>query len=291
MNYRHAYHAGNFADVMKHIALMLVMQHLGRKDKPFRVIDTHAGCGWYCLDSDAAERTGEWRGGFGRLVAPDTDLARLKSGDVLAEYISVVARAEAAIRARADVGDRPVYPGSPAIAQAMLREADRLHVNELHPEDHALLAADLARDRRVVVTRQNGWHILKAALPPKERRGVILIDPPFEESGEFDRLAESLAAAWKRFATGIVLLWYPIKDRAAVDGFYRRVAGLVSEQQPILRCELAIDSVGSDGPLAATGLLVCNPPYRFEETYRAVLDDLARALARTPAARASVTAL
>lgn len=293
MNYRHAYHAGNFADVMKHVALILVMRHLAKKEKPFRVIDTHAGCGWYCLDSNAAERTGEWRDGVGRLLDAKSKLQALPGGDVIADYLSVVASAEKTIRTQvgADIMGRPVYPGSPAIAQSLLREHDRLHVNELHPDDSDLLRDYFARDRRVAVTRQNGWHVLKAALPPKERRGVILIDPPFEERGEFDRLADGLAASLQRFATGVVLLWYPMKDRAAVDRFYDRIRATAETAKEVLAAELALDEATSDGPLSATGLIVCNPPFRFAEVYGATLTTLADLLGHSAAAEASVRSL
>lgn len=269
MNYRHIYHAGNFADVLKHAVLALVIEHLKLKEAPFRVIDTHAGPGVYDLASPEAEKTGEWREGIGRLLAA----ARPAEIDaVLAPYLDVV-------RAESGGGERIArYPGSPLIARRLMRSGDRLVVNEAHPEDAASLADLFAKDRQTKVLALDGWTALKALLPPKERRGIVLIDPPFEEPGEYQRLLDGLAAAHRRFATGTVMLWYPIKDVRAAGAFARKAAALSIPK--LLAAELFVASPRADGELAATGLLILNPPFTLEERLALLLPYLARLLAR-----------
>lgn len=268
MNYRHVYHAGNFADVLKHAVLALVIAHLKRKDAPFRVIDTHAGTGVYDLASEEAQKTGEWQDGIGRILAetPPAGIAAL-----LEPYLDVV---------RAENGGGPLvrYPGSPLIARRLMRPGDRLVANEAHPEDAARLAALFAKDRAVKVLALDGWSALKALLPPKERRGVVLIDPPFEEPGEFRRLCEGLAAAHRRFATGTVILWYPIKDERLVRAFQRDAAALGIPK--LLSAELLVRAPLSAGELAGSGLLILNPPFTLEAALAALLPYLAARLAR-----------
>ena len=193
MNYRHAFHAGNFADVLKHAVLALILSHLRRKDAPFRVIDTHAGIGLYDLEGDEASRTGEWRGGIGRL-----DEADIPAGiaERLAPYLTVVGDIR---RAHGPF----IYPGSPEISRRLTRAQDRVVLIEKHPEDAALLAANMKRDQRVKVVELDGWTALKAYVPPPEKRGVVLIDPPFEEAGELARMARGVTAAWSKWRTGI----------------------------------------------------------------------------------------
>ncbi|WP_072396999.1 23S rRNA (adenine(2030)-N(6))-methyltransferase RlmJ [Hyphomicrobium sp. CS1GBMeth3] len=266
MNYRHIYHAGNFADVLKHAVLALIIAHLKRKEAPFRIIDTHAGIGHYDLGSDEAQKTGEWQDGIGRILAdsPPPDIAA-----ILAPYLGVV---------RAENGPGPLkrYPGSPLIARRLMRPADRLVVNEAHPEDGARLAALFAKDRAVKVLALDGWTALKSLLPPKERRGLVLIDPPFEEPGEFSRLVEGLAAAHRRFATGTVIIWYPIKDEHAVRAFARDAAGLGIPK--LLSAELLVRAPLSAGGLAGSGLLILNPPFTLEAQLAALLPYLAVSL-------------
>src|SRR5262245_49606000 len=184
MNYRHAYHAGNFADVFKHVVLTRIVEYLKRKPAAFRVIDTHAGAGLYDLSSEEAQKTGEWRDGIGRLLdakLPD-DIA-----DILAPYLR-------AVRTGEPEGALTHYPGSPVLARRLLRRGDVLAANEAHPEDRALLKAEFARDTQAKILEIDAWAAIKALLPPKERRGVVLIDPPFEEPGEFQRITEGLQA-------------------------------------------------------------------------------------------------
>lgn len=276
MNYRHAYHAGNFADVVKHAVLARILDHLGAKEAPYRVVDTHAGVGLYDLAADEALKTGEWTGGIGRLraAAPSPALAAF-----LAPYL-------AAVRAVNGGEDLLVYPGSPAIAAALGRRQDRFVFNEMHPLDADALGARFAADRRVRVTAGDGWILPRAALPPPERRGLLVVDPPFEEAGEYDRLLRAMRDAHRRFATGIQLLWYPVKDERAVAAFHAAVAG--GPVPKVLRIDHRTRSPGGDGPLAAAGLLVVNPPYRLAEDLGAVLPELAARLAAGPGAAGSV---
>lgn len=268
MNYRHIYHAGNFADVLKHAVLAQIVAHLKLKPQPFRVIDTHAGAGVYDLASDEAQKTGEWRDGVGRLAGdlPD-DIAA-----ILAPYLDVVHGENAG-------GPEMLrYPGSPLLARRLLRHGDRLVVNEPHPDDGARLAALFAGDPAVRFLALDGWTALKAVLPPKERRGLVLIDPPFEQPGEYRRLLDGLAAAHRRFATGTVMLWYPIKDVRAVRAFARDAAGLAI---PKLMCaELFVAAPRAEGELSGTGLMILNPPFTLEAKLARLLPWLARTLAR-----------
>jgi 23S rRNA (adenine2030-N6)-methyltransferase len=267
MNYRHAYHAGNFADVLKHLVLTLVIAHLKQKPAAFRVIDTHAGVGRYELMGMEAGKTEEWKGGIGRLLEeplPDSVAA------VMAPYLRIVQEENA--------GDAlTAYPGSPLIARRLLRPQDSLVVNELHPEDHALLQRLFARDSQVKVLHLDGWTALKSLLPPKERRGVILVDPPFEEAGELQRLATGLKEAHRRFATGTVLLWYPIKALRPVDAFHNTIAGLGLEK--LLVVELFIRSPEDPERLNGTGLVILNPPFTLADHLQTILPDLTRRLA------------
>jgi 23S rRNA (adenine2030-N6)-methyltransferase len=268
LNYRHAFHAGNFADVLKHIVLVRVLMHLRRKDTAFRVIETHAGAGRYDLAGGAAGRTGEWRLGVGRLLAEPV----AGEADALIEPYLALIRAES-------TGTEPThYPGSPALALALTRPQDRLLFYELHPDEHAALAAVIGRDRRVKLIEADGWTALKAAVPPPERRGLVLVDPPFEQPDEFQRLVEGLGQAYRRWATGIFVLWYPIKDQRESRTFVRRILELGIEK--ILQIELMVAQPSPDGALVACGMLVINPPWTLQDELKAILPALARTLGR-----------
>lgn len=277
MNYRHIYHAGNFADVLKHAVLAQVIEHLKLKETPFRVIDTHAGTGLYDLASEEAQKTGEWREGIGRILAAELPSA---IGAILAPYLDVI-RSENAGAALVR------YPGSPLIARRLMRPGDRLVVNEAHPEDAARLAALFARDRATKTLALDGWTALKALLPPRERRGLVLIDPPFEEPGEYKRLLAGLAAAHRRFASGTVILWYPIKDIRAVRAFARDAAALGIPK--LLSAELVVSAPRAEGELAGTGLLILNPPFTLEAKLATLLPYLAAILARARGAESSLS--
>src|SRR5258708_1921498 len=228
MSYRRAFHAVNFADVVKHAALVRILVHLREKPAPFAVIDTHAGAGRYDLAAEEAQRSGEWREGIDRLVrAPIAARGRA----LLAPYLDAVA-------ARNDAGPLTTYPGSPALARAVPRAQDRLIACELEPNAAAALARNLAGDRRSKAVAIDGWTALNAYVPPKERRGLVLVDPAFEDAGDFARLAQTLAAAHRKWASGIYLAWYPIKERAAADALARRLRQ--SGMARVLRAGLSV---------------------------------------------------
>jgi len=268
LNYRHAFHAGNFADVFKHVLLARVLLHLREKDAAFRVVDTHAGAGRYDLSGGGAERTGEWREGIGRLLAHPPDG---EAGVLLDPYLSLV-------RAGNAPGEIKSYPGSPTIAAALARPQDRLIFCELHPEDRATLDSAFARDRRAKVIGIDGWTALKAYLPPPERRGLVLIDPPFEEPGEFQRFEEGLTEAHSRWATGVYLFWYPVKDARETEAFARRIARLGIAK--ILRSELTAAPIEAGAGLSACGMLVVNPPWKLASELSLILPALAGTLGR-----------
>jgi 23S rRNA (adenine2030-N6)-methyltransferase len=241
VNYRHAYHAGNFADCFKHALLLWLLRALARKDKPFSVLDTHAGLGAYDLEADEARRTGEAEAGIRRLLeSPPAPLA---------DYVGLVRQ----------LG---LYPGSPAIVRAVLRPGDRLACCELHPEDYAVLRRRFGRDRQVQVHLRDGYEALGALLPPAERRGLVLIDPPYEQPDEFSKVAAGLRLAASRFPGAVLAAWYPIKHRAPVRDFFHamRESGL----RDVVAAEFLLREPLDAARLNGCGLLVVNPPWRFE---------------------------
>lgn len=248
MNYRHAFHAGNFGDCLKHALLVWLLRALMRKPAPLFVLDTHAGAGRYDLTAGPAERTNEWRAGIARLLD--------EPPPPLADYVGLVRQ----------LG---LYPGSPALARALLRPGDRLACCELHPEDHAMLRRYFAHDRAVAVHGRDAWEAIGALLPPTERRGLILIDPPYEDAGDFTRVATGLRAGNAKFATGVFAAWYPIKHRAPVRAFY--AAMQESGIRDILGAELWLREPLDPTRLNGCGMLVINPPYRFEDEITPIL--------------------
>ncbi len=262
MNYRHAFHAGNFADVLKHAVLARIVEYLKRKPGAFRVIDTHAGTGLYDLSGDEAQRTGEWRAGIGRLL--DAPLPE-PAAALLAPYLD-------AVRSLNEGGPLRFYPGSPLLTRRLLRESDRLTAIELHPEDGLALKARFAGDWQVRVIALDGWLALGAHVPPKEKRGLVLVDPPFEKEGDFDRLADGLAAAHRRWPGGTYALWYPVKDHAAVRRFRQRLreSGIAR----IADITLALRPPSPEPRLDGCGMVVVNPPFVLEEEMTAVLPAL-----------------
>ena len=267
MNYRHAFHAGNFADVVKHIILTRVLAYLMRKDAAFRVIDTHAGVGLYDLLGDEAGRTGEWREGIGRLMAADLPEP---AATLVAPYLAAVT---------AQNGDDQLryYPGSPFIARHMLRDQDRLMALELHPTDAEALRQNFEGDIQTRVTQLDGWAAMGTHLPPKEKRGLVLVDPPFEIKGEFERMVQALVKAHARWPGGTYAFWYPIKDPKDVQAYVKglRATGI----DKILRLELTIRSPSIPPRLHGTGMVVVNPPYVLEDEMRTLLPKLAGLLA------------
>jgi 23S rRNA (adenine2030-N6)-methyltransferase len=280
MNYRHAFHAGNFADVLKHVVLVRILVHLCAKPAAFRVIDTHAGAGRYDLAGAEAGRSGEWREGIARLLGALSGAgSRIGEGAraLLAPYLDAVA-------ALNDGGRLTTYPGSPALVCAFLRAQDRLTACELEPNAAAALARNLHGDRRSKAIAIDGWTALNAYVPPKERRGLVLVDPPFEEAGDFPRLAQALEAALRKWASGSYLLWYPIKEREAPNALARRLlrGGMGSHSlgasSTILRVELSVGALPDTNRLGACGLMVVNPPWTLESELAVLLPELAAAL-------------
>ena len=262
MNYRHAFHAGGFADVHKHSVLARVLLHLRQKPAAFRVIDTHAGAGRYDLSGPEPSRGGEWRQGIGRVWA-----ARRHGPphELLAPYLEAVA-------ALNPNGQLRNYPGSPLIVQNVMRPQDRLIACEREPGSLALLAAALHGDRRAKALAIDGWTAASAYVPPKERRGLVLIDPPFEDAADFTRLSNALAAAHRKWPTGTYLLWYPVKDRGAPDALARRLRKL--NVPNMLRCELTIGLPRTEGGLVGSGLIVVNPPFTLEQDLQVLVPAL-----------------
>jgi 23S rRNA (adenine2030-N6)-methyltransferase len=284
MNYRHAYHAGNFADVVKHALLALAIDYLQKKETPVRIIDTHAGRGRYQLHSTEASKTQEWRAGIGRLLGPDAKPLPPELAPLLRVYLD-------AVRRHNRPGELAVYPGSPAIALSLLRRQDTLLANEAHPEELKHLRAGLPRrgPGSVKLLGLDGWVALRAVLPPPERRGIILIDPPFEADGELDRLAEGLVHGVQRFATGVFLAWYPIKDVKTTARLTKAVAAQVPAK--LLSLEVLIRQPRHQDLLNGCGLLIANPPFSFESVLTRAGPALARLLAVGPGAYCSVRCL
>ncbi|MER8992383.1 23S rRNA (adenine(2030)-N(6))-methyltransferase RlmJ [Mesorhizobium sp. M0633] len=267
MNYRHAYHAGNFADIVKHVVLSRLIEYLKQKDKAFRVIDTHAGIGRYDLSSTEAQKTGEWQGGIGRLVDAALDAP---AAALLAPYLE-------AVHSLNPDGGVKKYPGSPLIARHLMRKQDRLSAVELHPKDAARLKALFDGDFQTRVIELDGWLALGAHLPPKEKRGLVLIDPPFEEEGEFGRLVDGLQRAHRRWPGGIYALWYPLKDRRAVAAFRKALKQTGISKLLDIGFEIRPDAV--EPSLDGCGMVVVNPPFTLEGELRTLLPALHRLLA------------
>jgi 23S rRNA (adenine2030-N6)-methyltransferase len=265
MNYRHAYHAGNHADVLKHIALTRVIAHLKRKPKPFRIIDAHAGIGAYDLHGIEAGKTGEWDGGIGKLVKPLAPEVEA----LIAPYREVIAELNPA-------GGFTYYPGSPELVARLTRPEDRLLLNELHPDDHARLLARYRGNSRIKVTQIDAMACVKSSLPPPERRGLVLIDPPYESKDEAQRSITMLQEGLRRFASGIFMLWYPLKAD--------ETARTVRESAQALGCkatlqvELRIREAFSGGGLAGSGLVIANTPWQLDTELDVITSALAQRL-------------
>jgi 23S rRNA (adenine2030-N6)-methyltransferase len=252
MNYRHSYHAGNFADVVKHLAEVAILTHLAKKDTPFAVIDSHAGRGLYDLGSVEAQKTGEAASGIQALEG-------LSGSPLLERYLTLVRQS-----------GEGIYPGSPLIAAKLMRAQDRLVAVEKHPEEAEMLKQVLAPWRKARVEEGDGYARLAALLPPAERRGLVLIDPPFEATDEFEKMGQVVRSGLRRFATGAYLIWYPIKSDAAVRAFEGEV---LMDARKALRIEAAIDA--HEGKLGRAGVLVINPPFGFAGEMEDVLAKVA----------------
>ena len=268
MNYNHEFHAGNFADVFKHAVLCRVLHYLRGKPAAFRVIDTHASAGVYNLTGERSIRGGEWQAGICKLMAAQTPEAVAK---LLSPYLEVVRGLNERDRLR-------VYPGSPALARAWLRPQDRLLACELEPKTAAALRRNLRGDVRIKTLAVDGWTALNAYVPPKERRGLVLVDPPFEAENDFSRLASGLAAAHRKWATGVYVLWYPIKGRSMADAFAKRLRRLALNQ--VLRAEILVAPLSDPSRLNGAGMVIVNAPWTLESELRVLLPVLARILGK-----------
>lgn len=248
MNYRHIYHAGNFADVMKHALLLPLIRAMQRKDKPFLLLDTHAGIGCYDVTSEQAEKTAEWREGIGKLLAAPPP--------ALADYVALVQK----------LG---LYPGSPVLAAALLRPQDRLIACELHPEDAAALRRAMRGVANVAVHERDGYEAIGAFLPPPEKRALVLIDPPFERADEFAAVEKALLAGWKKLKSGVFVVWYPIKHRAPIRSFFESLK--LTPLRDVIAVEFLRRPDTDPLRLNGCGLLIVNPPYGFEEQAAPIL--------------------
>lgn len=256
MNYRHAYHAGNFADCMKHALLLELLGAMQRKAKPFLVLDTHAGIGRYDLTAGEADKTGEWRDGIARILA-----ARPVA---LTQFCGVI-------------DALGVYPGSPLIAASILRENDRLVACELHKDDAPLLRATLAGLRNTAVHERDGYAAMRAFLPPAEKRALILIDPPYEAPDEFATITKTLSAAHQKFNSGVYAIWYPIKHRPPVRDFFEALK--LTKLRDVVSLEFLLRDPTDPARMNGCGLLVVNPPFGLEAQATPVLQALLEVLA------------
>jgi len=278
MNYRHAFHAGGFADVIKHIVLVRILTYLQDKPAAFRVIDTHAGAGLYDLTGEEARRGGEWITGIARVMqARFSEAAQALVGP----YLDIV-------RAFNTKATLAAYPGSPLIARAMLRPLDRLTACEIEPAARKGLIDALRRDTQARVVDLDGWMALRAFVPPNERRGLVLIDPSFEQKNEFEKLADGFTAAYAKWPTGSYLLWYPVKSRRVTEALARHVAGVASASRPAgkcLRLEFSVAPQQAGGPLTSIGVLIVNPPWRLASELKTILPELEKPLGQGGAGR------
>lgn len=268
MNYRHAYHAGNFADVIKHVMLVALIQSLMRKESPFCYIDTHAGAGCYDLFSDSAKKNREYENGIEKIIQQENP------PPVVKQYLYCIHSINNQMMGSHYASLRH-YAGSPLIVRQLIRPMDRIIACELHLEEYQALKKTFAGDRQVAAHHTDGFQALKAFLPPHERRGLILIDPPYEEIDEFTHITHALHTALRRFENGTYAIWYPIKGRHPIEKFHQSL--LKTTEKPILSIELTIYP---DLPshLNGCGLAVINPPWQFEETVRELLPWLWKAL-------------
>ncbi|MBT0334622.1 23S rRNA (adenine(2030)-N(6))-methyltransferase RlmJ [Morganella morganii subsp. morganii] len=263
LSYRHSFHAGNHADVLKHTVQSLIIESLKEKDKPFLYLDTHAGAGRYQLSGEHAERTGEYLEGIARIWAQESVPEELKT------YLEAVS----ALNPR---GDLHFYPGSPLIAAHLLRDHDKLNISELHPSDFPLLRNEFSRDNRARVVREDGYQQLKSQLPPLSRRGFVLIDPPYELKSDYQAVVKGIQEGHRRFATGTYAVWYPVVLRQQIKRMVKdfQATGI----RKILQIELAVRPDSDQRGMTASGMIVINPPWKLESQIKSVLPWLHKVL-------------
>ncbi len=266
MNYRHAYHAGNHADVLKHVVLVRILCHLLQKENAFGILDAHAGIGLYDLSSLEAGKTFEWHGGIGKLLA---DPPAGEAGALLEPYVSAVKSCQFTSALRQ-------YPGSPELAARLTRQQDRLYFNELHPDDHKTLQQHYAHDRRVKIFNMDAETAVKSILPFSTGRGLILIDPPFEKTDEVERVENILNQGLQRMAHAIFAIWYPLKDKDASKQLSKLVTTRV--QQNVLKTEILVSQLEKTEGLAGSGVIIVNPPWKLHHELNILVPELARRL-------------
>ncbi|MCG3722857.1 23S rRNA (adenine(2030)-N(6))-methyltransferase RlmJ [Vibrio cincinnatiensis] len=264
LSYRHSFHAGNHADVLKHIVQSLILNALQQKDKPFVYHDTHSGVGRYDLTHEWSEKTGEYKQGIARIWQQNVTPYAIES------YL-------AAIKALNNGDTLRYYPGSPRVARAHLRPQDRMVLTELHPSDYPLLEQEFQRDRQVSIYKEDGFARLKASLPPKERRGLVLIDPPYELAKEYRDVVQAIAQSYKRWSTGIYAIWYPVVNRCDIDDMLDGLANLGIRK--ILQIELGVAPDTNERGMTASGMIVINPPWKLESEMQEILPFLKQAIA------------
>ncbi|HFG1955148.1 TPA: 23S rRNA (adenine(2030)-N(6))-methyltransferase RlmJ [Vibrio cholerae] len=264
LSYRHSFHAGNHADVLKHIVQSLILNSLQQKEKPFVYHDTHSGVGRYDLTHEWSEKTSEYKQGIARVWQQDHIPAELDS------YLDAIRQLNQGETLR-------YYPGSPRVARAHLREQDRMVLTELHPSDYPLLEQEFHRDRQVSIYKEDGFARLKASLPPQERRGLVLIDPPYELAKEYGDVVRAIAQSYKRWATGIYAIWYPVVNRCDIDDMLEGLQGL--EIRKILQIELGVAPDTNERGMTASGMIVINPPWTLESQMQTILPFLKQAIA------------
>ncbi|QKJ85178.1 23S rRNA (adenine(2030)-N(6))-methyltransferase RlmJ [Paramixta manurensis] len=263
LSYRHSFHAGNHADVLKHTVQSLIITSLKEKEKPFLYLDTHAGAGRYQLSGEHAERTGEYLEGIAR-VWQHADLPT-----ALAPYIE-------AVKALNPSGTLRYYPGSPLIARHLLRPEDKLQLTELHPSDFPLLRGEFLKDSRARTERADGYQQLKSKLPPPSRRGLVLIDPPYELKTDYQAVVQGIQEGYKRFSTGVFALWYPVVLRQQIKRMFNELEATGIRR--ILQIELAVRPDSDQRGMTASGMVVINPPWKLEQQMRELLPWLHKTL-------------
>ncbi|KHT62475.1 ribosomal RNA large subunit methyltransferase J [Photobacterium gaetbulicola] len=264
LSYRHSFHAGNHADVVKHIVQSLILDALKQKDKPFVYHDTHSGVGRYDLQDERSEKTGEFKQGIARIWQRD---------DIPAEVASYID----AIKVLNNGDELRYYPGSPKVARAQIREQDRMVLTELHPSDFPLLLQEFRGDRQVRIYKEDAFARLKGSLPPKERRGVVLIDPPYELKHEYMDVVKAIKESHKRWATGTYAIWYPVVYRENIDKMLKGLEELGIRK--ILQIELGVEPDTEERGMTASGMIVINPPWKLEGQMQAILPWLKEAIA------------
>lgn len=265
LSYRHSFHAGNFADVLKHAVEVLIIEALKQKPAPFIYHDTHSAAGRYSLSSEHATKTAEYVDGIGRIWQQN------EVPEELLPYIDVIKQMNTK-------GALKHYPGSPLVARALLREQDRMQMTELHPADSERLQQEFHRDRQARVYQQDAYQGMKALLPPKEKRGLILLDPSYEIKTEYRQVVKEIAQAYRRFATGIYALWYPVIDRHTIDRLHRDFVGTGIKK--ILVIELCVKGDTEERGMTGTGMVVINPPWKLVSQMESLLPWLTEELAQ-----------